>query len=387
MRCSDSKKRARCCIIWIVTRAAVSDELSDVGRSRLPSPPLDAMEQWLRGSGVHLLEPDPELLRLGGVTAVLGVACGVGFVVAYIGRLAATAWLRQEWADFLRQLVTTGTLEACSICAEEVPLTAWHTATMPCCGGRLCWSCVRRHAESVIDDARPEMLCPLCHDIMPDRTVLTAIRREQWSLWGSDLTGDRARRKARTYKRWVISCGVAATCSARSEDVVRCPGDGCNHMHVLPREMRQQKSAHEPRSPWNPRGWAVGRRAGLYAPATDSGRDIRRVHCEACELDSCLVCGLPWEAPGDDAGCHDGKSCREHRGRFAIPGRNADAGGAKACPTCGVNIIRSAGCNHMTCTQCHSEWCWVCLSPWTPRHYACAWELGWAEGDDPQDVC
>ena len=34
-------------------------------------------------------------------------------------------------------------------------------ASLPCCARKLCWSCLRRHAESVIDDARPEMNCPL----------------------------------------------------------------------------------------------------------------------------------------------------------------------------------------------------------------------------------
>ena len=32
---------------------------------------------------------------------------------------------------------------------------------LPCCKRTLCWACLRRHAESVIDDARPDMNCPL----------------------------------------------------------------------------------------------------------------------------------------------------------------------------------------------------------------------------------
>ena len=32
---------------------------------------------------------------------------------------------------------------------------------------------------------------------------------------------------------------------------------------------------------------------------------------------------------------------------------------SKPCPSCGTNIYKSEGCNHMTC-QCHCEFCWIC---------------------------
>lgn len=33
---------------------------------------------------------------------------------------------------------------------------------------------------------------------------------------------------------------------------------------------------------------------------------------------------------------------------------------AKECPGCGLKIIKSKGCDHMTCTQCDTSWCWGC---------------------------
>jgi hypothetical protein len=33
---------------------------------------------------------------------------------------------------------------------------------------------------------------------------------------------------------------------------------------------------------------------------------------------------------------------------------------SKACPVCRVNITKSEGCNHMTCTQCRAQFCFIC---------------------------
>ena len=32
----------------------------------------------------------------------------------------------------------------------------------------------------------------------------------------------------------------------------------------------------------------------------------------------------------------------------------------KACPSCGVAIEKSMGCNHMTCSKCKGHFCWIC---------------------------
>ncbi|MCJ1240504.1 hypothetical protein MMC14_008507 [Varicellaria rhodocarpa] len=35
--------------------------------------------------------------------------------------------------------------------------------------------------------------------------------------------------------------------------------------------------------------------------------------------------------------------------------------GAKDCPQCGIPILKSGGCNHITCRECQGNWCWLCL--------------------------
>jgi len=296
------------------------------------------------------------------------MAVGAAF---YVLQLESKAWLRQEWWDFLR-LPFYRRRVACAICAEEVCDSPWHFLVLPCCSGKLCWSCLRRYAEGVIDDARPEMRCPLvpCRRILPDMLVFIAIRREQWSLANLELTGRVARRKWRSYEQWVRQCGLAESCAARNEDVLHCPSADCGHMWVVPRELRRQKGRGEPRSLWDPRSWSIVRHAGFYEAPADDGEDLRKLSCPKCKGVHCLLCGRPWIAASGDS--HYGRSCVEHGGRLGERRAERRWAGAKACPGCGVRIIRSMGCNHMSCTQCHYEWCWVCRAKWNGRHYSCA---------------
>jgi len=245
---------------------------------------------------------------------------------------------------------------------------------------------LRRHAQSVIDEARPEMRCPLlpCRVTLTDIMVRAAFRREQWSWRTLDPMGRLARRKQRAYERWVLTTGLAASCSARAEDVVHCPRANCNNLWVMPRELRARKGQNEPHSVLNPQSWALGRCVGLYTPPVEEGaRDARRLLCPACKLEHCLLCGMPWERNSCQ---HGGKSCIEHRRSFPKKhGEQSQWAGARPCPGCGVRILRSMGCNHMTCTQCGHQWCYACLSPWHPRHYGCRAE-DWAERADG-DIC
>lgn len=58
----------------------------------------------------------------------------------------------------------TQPIEECPICAESLDDNPWSMATLPCCKQSVCWVCLCRHSESVIDDARPDMNCPLSCD-------------------------------------------------------------------------------------------------------------------------------------------------------------------------------------------------------------------------------
>merc|ERR1712232_572268 len=284
----------------------------------------------------------------------LALGCSIAL---YVLRLTRYRWLRQEWLEYFQQALPricwggSGGNVVCPICTNSMSAIPWHFATPPCCGRQVCWTCVCRHADSVIDDARPEMQCPLCRSApLPDTLVNTAIRRVQWSFSAFEPLGRQARRKRRRYERWALSRGLAASCAARLEDVVHCPTEDCGHMWVLPQQLRRRKSQTEPRSSWNPKSWALGRHLGLYTPQVQGGEDVRKVSCLRCRADFCLLCGQPWSSPQSE---HAGKSCVEH-GAYQPQKCSADVRwtGARPCPGCSAPILRSWGCNHMTCTQC-----------------------------------
>eukprot|EP00401_Gymnodinium_catenatum_P019076 CAMPEP_0117486398 /NCGR_PEP_ID=MMETSP0784-20121206/15456_1 /TAXON_ID=39447 /ORGANISM="" /LENGTH=269 /DNA_ID=CAMNT_0005281007 /DNA_START=69 /DNA_END=877 /DNA_ORIENTATION=- len=178
----------------------------------------------------------------------------VAVLFSNMRRLFRYPWLRREWLDFLQQFkmrgiggYVAGAKVQCPICVDSVPATPWHITVLPCCSKTICWPCVRRYAESVVEDMRPEMLCPFAQcKPLADKLVLSAIRREQWSWSALDITGSRAWSKRRRYDRWVLSCGLAASCAARAEDVVHCSTDDCGHTWVLPNELRRRKSDTEP---------------------------------------------------------------------------------------------------------------------------------------------
>eukprot|EP00435_Cladocopium_sp_Y103_P051536 s478_g16.t1 len=158
----------------------------------------------------------------------------------YLRCLLDSAALRQETFEGTRG----GNAGDCPICTETFEDNPWTMATLPCCKQSVCWACLCRHAESVIDDARPDMNCPLfCKVLIPDVMVYKSFRRHQWSWHGLDPLGQKTRRKCRAYERWCLSSGLASTCAARMEDVVHCPGSDCDHMWLLPKHLRRHHHA------------------------------------------------------------------------------------------------------------------------------------------------
>jgi hypothetical protein len=63
-------------------------------------------------------------------------------------------------------------------------------------------------------------------------------------------------------------------------------------------------------------------------------------------------------------------TCAENRAHNNADDREfevtiAKAGG-KRCSSCGATVLRTEGCNHMTC-RCKHEFCYICGANWKPK--------------------
>ena len=82
-----------------------------------------------------------------------------------------------------------------------------------------------------------------------------------------------------------------------------------------------------------------------------------KIECAKCKHKWCFNCHAPW---------HQGILCAENQKgekRFHNWTRGLTSSGnahCHKCPTCGVYIQRSSGCNHMLCNRCETEFCYRC---------------------------
>ncbi|KAG9196208.1 hypothetical protein G6011_01329 [Alternaria panax] len=97
---------------------------------------------------------------------------------------------------------------------------------------------------------------------------------------------------------------------------------------------------------------------GLYFSAqacknTERGKQL--VVCPYCYYEICLKCNRPGKSHGKGS-CDQVKKAEEELCEKAVKDM-----GAKPCPSCGVNIQKNGGCDHITCGKCHHNFCWLCL--------------------------
>ncbi|KAL5637155.1 hypothetical protein ACGC1H_000965 [Rhizoctonia solani] len=128
---------------------------------------------------------------------------------------------------------------------------------------------------------------------------------------------------------------------------------------------------HDPNFTWckNP--------ACSWGQIHEGGDENPLVICEQCCTQSCFTHDIPW---------HAGLTCRQfdvnlieaesHRLKEQRNNENQESeeyirNHAKKCPSCGRQIQKSGGCNHMTCrfpAGCGHQFCWLCLADWGQRH-------------------
>ncbi|KAJ6230680.1 rbr-type e3 ubiquitin transferase [Anaeramoeba flamelloides] len=83
------------------------------------------------------------------------------------------------------------------------------------------------------------------------------------------------------------------------------------------------------------------------------------VNCPKCNNDFCSVCKSEW---------HHEFTCKEAQAIFdkhSPEKKSLDflQKNAKKCPKCQSPIIKSEGCDHITCT-CNFQFCYSCLENW-----------------------
>jgi hypothetical protein len=83
----------------------------------------------------------------------------------------------------------------------------------------------------------------------------------------------------------------------------------------------------------------------------------QKIACPYCEYELCFTCNRPWHGK---TGCSKAKEREDQESLEQIK-----IMGAKPCPSCGINIEKQGGCDHMTCHRCHHGFCWQCLVPYT----------------------
>jgi hypothetical protein len=98
-----------------------------------------------------------------------------------------------------------------------------------------------------------------------------------------------------------------------------------------------------------------------YCPKPDCGMiyritDTMQVNtCSKCLTVICTYCRAS----------HEGKTCADYKdeisGAYEATKKLKKEMGIKDCPSCGIGMEKTEGCNHMTCGGCGAHVCWVCL--------------------------
>lgn len=84
-----------------------------------------------------------------------------------------------------------------------------------------------------------------------------------------------------------------------------------------------------------------------------------------CEKASCRKCREVSHVPRS---CEEAKKDKGLSVRHAVEEARSEAM-MRTCPRCKVKIVKSAGCNKMTCSNCRAVMCYVCKKDITGRNY------------------
>ena len=325
----------------------------------------------------------------------------------------------------------------CLICTEELlDQSSAEDARRPCCGqGPCCPTCMYKHIQSMMEEGRRRLVCPLgCGKDISDEEVRSCFRQEHFSsfrnalgiilyylcggwwvtsrrrndtstcrhyrLWWRYLHSERERQDLIRYEKWSVKAALAQLLSKKEDEVVlRCPAADCDYTWLVANPTaRRDKQTHErrpvylwysppqPEKPVSPEwvepdflnievtGW-------IPQDIDESRNDGRRIACAKCAHVFCGLCRNPWSYERHK---HCGVSCQRYARRLPHGWDTQDMMSwrtTRACPGCEMRTTRSSGCNHMTC-PCGIEWCYACGALWNPMHYGCVDSNGRISAED-----
>eukprot|EP01099_Mayorella_cantabrigiensis_P007755 TRINITY_DN7017_c0_g1_i1.p1 TRINITY_DN7017_c0_g1~~TRINITY_DN7017_c0_g1_i1.p1 ORF type:complete len:499 (-),score=104.65 TRINITY_DN7017_c0_g1_i1:66-1562(-) len=209
----------------------------------------------------------------------------------------------------------------CKICYEHI---ARHSLYLLSCGHFYCFECLKDYFRHLISPFRPlpKLICPYpnCLQLLSEKHIRGLIQSEQ------DLF---------LLNNFRSSQELSRRLSLSDPTLIWCNTSLCNSIVDLGKKPRPTKC-----------------------------------ECPSCHVVYC-TCGLKW---------HDGGRCfvarfREKQ-RAKLQNRQETLSAVwkkqnfvKKCPSCGVEIQKSAGCNHMTCAFCKHQFCWICFTPYETEHF------------------
>lgn len=241
-------------------------------------------------------------------------------------------------------------LEECTICLDdEVPAADMRTLE---CHHRFCAQCLTHKLEQALNgqdllDARRNLRCPRrgCEHEMNEVDIRIATGQEPQVERFTQLmlrlqTGD-PRANAPFANCPTAGCaGLYPVVQGEDAWTVMC--GVCNQQYCS--RCRRQ---HEP------------------------GEEFRLIHlCFCPQCDQQHEEGQPCPAPVQNNGQLDEAAlARQEEARQNLEWVRQNT---KPCPRCHVNILKTEGCNHMTCRNagCGYEFCWECLVQWRNRGQA-----------------
>ncbi|RMY61537.1 hypothetical protein D0863_11238 [Hortaea werneckii] len=200
----------------------------------------------------------------------------------------------------------------CIICCEEYPVSSFpESPHLPNgkCHSNVCRTCFEQHLQNEVENKRwNEVGCPECSQGLnePDMRKLAL---------------------QSTYEQWLDK--AAKSYNEATEDFRSCPSATCN--------------------------W------GCFFSTNDDGNIFT---CQLCSIRYCVACEVTM---------HEDETCEAYRKRRATQDTAEEERRSekflrkvsKPCPSCGVNIDKFSGCDHVTCSRssCRHEFCWECFAP------------------------